>query len=223
MFATSYARAQAAAAKLSAKLSRRWLLSKEEKRRLQSNYAVELSSTPRACGGGSAFRALLDGKSCQEAIRANRGPSLSSGPAPQNDRAERRGTIQGRHATEGDHRGVTGRGAARSSRFRAGNASRATRSFARPANPSELTLLPPSCTLRSGRQNRWRASSRCARQCRRCASHSSSPLTSPPSASLWACSTRRGCLSRHRCPRPAAPGARSRRRSREAAARRSAA
>ena len=83
MFATSYARAQAAATKLSAKLSRRWLLSKEEKKR----EAAEQLRRRRAQldaesgGGGSAFRALLDGKSCQEAIRANRG-GLSSGPAP---------------------------------------------------------------------------------------------------------------------------------------------
>ena len=88
MFATSYARAQAAATKLSAKLSRRWLLSKEEKKR----EAAEQLRRRRAQldaesgGGGSAFRALLDGKSCQEAIRANRG-GLSSGPAPRNDRA----------------------------------------------------------------------------------------------------------------------------------------
>ena len=88
MFAKSYSRVQAAAAKLSAKLSRRWLLSKEEKKR----EAAEQLRRRRAQldaesgGGGSAFRALLDGKSCQEAIRANRG-GLQAGPAgPRNDR-----------------------------------------------------------------------------------------------------------------------------------------
>ena len=47
MFATSYARAQAAATKLSAKLSRRWLLSKEEKKREARRATTPPSSSAR--------------------------------------------------------------------------------------------------------------------------------------------------------------------------------
>lgn len=146
MFATSYARAQAAATKLSAKLSRRWLLSKEEKKR----EAAEQLRRRRAQldaesgGGGSAFRALLDGKSCQEAIRANRG-GLSSGPAPRNDRAW---SAAAQFKADMRQKGITEalQGAEQKRALPAFvQAMRPVQrpSFARPANPSELTPCPP--------------------------------------------------------------------------------
>ena len=185
MFATSYARAQAAATKLSAKLSRRWLLSKEEKKR----EAAEQLRRRRAQldaesgGGGSAFRALLDGKSCQEAIRANRG-GLSSAAAPRNDRAR---SAAAQFKADMRQKGITEalQGAEQKRALPAFvQAMRPVQrpSFARPANPSELTPcppLPPSSHPPPGRQNRRQLEMRKAVPAMRVTP--SSPLTSPPS------------------------------------------